>query len=723
MQKQIFIFFGAILFMAGTSRAATSERAGDSYQLYLRALVYAAQGNLDLSQEFLKKAAELTPDNAFLMAAAAENAFRLGQYAEASKFIKKSLELDPEKSRNFVLAGQIYWAQGDTKGAEEMLKKAVDLSPDEAEPLIYLAMAVAPKDPHRAIKLYEGYLNKHPGEVELRDRVAQLYQSLGEIEKAKASWDKVLEWSPENMKAHLALAQIAEVDSDTATAISHYEAVLTQDPQNLPLLLRIGELRYRTDSMSEAHALFSKAHAIAPDSVSASFWLALLSEYRGDWTEAIRLLEQVRAKSNDPGVMLRLSYYYSQSHQQKKAVNILEELLKSDPNNADFMTYLAMAYEEGKEFKKAEKMLLKLSELKPSDPEIIFHLATLYDKMGQFEKTESMLKKALEIKPDYAMALNYLGYTYADRIMKLDEAEKMLNHAVSLSPENGAYLDSLGWLYYRRGKYKQAEDLLKQAVIQSDDPLIWDHLGQVQVANSQPQEAVISFDESLRLDPKQKKVAEKIQTIMREMPDKDKIGLFALRAGGAYRSLKTLEGLMDLKLCSQKPCYGTKVQFSYKRGEELRAEIPGPLSGPMLILVKTPGKDPEYGAIHPLFQSFEPLVKRAFSDLEEILTGDLFLGLETDALAETVQKKGSGLIAKSGTNEVTFNSDGLPKKIIWKDLGFTSMEFISFRDMGFVQMPKELKWKDGKTGFELKFKFLSPVIQLAPLPSGKNEEN
>jgi len=693
--------------------AATTDREEDASQVYLRALILESQGNLEGAEESLKKAAELAPQSGYIHAAAAEIAFRLGHYPLAAEYIKKALELDPEQSKNFVLAGQIYWAQGDNKSAEEMLHKAVTLSPDDAEPLIYLAMAVTPRDPQQAIKLYEDYLTRHPGETELRDRVAQLYQSVGEMDKAKASWEKVLEWDPESMKGHLALAQIAEVDSDTATAISHYQAVLDQDPTNLPLLLRIGELRYRTNSMAEARDAFLKAHAIAPESAAANFWLALLSEYNGDWKKAIELLERVRARSNDPGVLLRLSYYYSQDGQKKKAIKILEDLAASDPNNTDFMTYLALAYEEGREYKKAEKVLLKLSTFKSSDPEIYFYLATLYDKMNQFLKTEAMLKKALEIKPDYAMALNYLGYSYADRNMKLDEAETLLNHAVSLSPASGAYLDSLGWLYYRQGKYQKAEDFLQQAIAQTKDPLIFDHLGDSELALGNVQEAVGSWDESLRLDPKQKKVSGKIKKAILDLSDKRRMELFNRRTGQDYGRLESLKGLIALTVCAGKPCFDGRVQFSYEKGKELRGEIPGPLSGPVLLLVKPAGKPSQYGTIHPLFQSYEPLVRRAFDNLSQVLSGEVFSEVEGDALAENLVRSGADLEGESGEVGIIYDrGSGRLRKIYWKegDAG-SSLKFSSYKSSSALDFPEVMDWQDKISHFSIRFRFVSPVIQ------------
>jgi Tfp pilus assembly protein PilF len=237
LKKHSVLFLACCALVAAAQAGPSSVRNADAYQYYLKAVLYDTQGNLVLAQEELAKAIKLSPDNAFLYKTSAEISFRQGNLVPAQEAVDKSIELDPANTRTYILAGQIYWSLGDGSGAEAYFKKAVDLAPDEAEPLMNLAMAVTPKEPKRAIKLYQDYLTRHPGEVDIRERVAQLQQSLGDIDDAEKTWEKVLEWNPSSLRAHLSLAQISEVRYDTATAISHYDAVIKQDPTNLSLPL------------------------------------------------------------------------------------------------------------------------------------------------------------------------------------------------------------------------------------------------------------------------------------------------------------------------------------------------------------------------------------------------------------------------------------------------------------------------------------------------------
>src|SRR5512147_3326686 len=102
------------------------------------------------------------------------------------------------------------------------------------------------------------------------------------------------------------------------------------------------------------------------------------------------------------------------------------------------------------------------------------------------------MQRALARNPDNANALNYIGYTWAERGIRLDEAEKMISRAIELRPEDGFIVDSLGWVYYMRarplvqsGKMDAAQAYLERALSELEradeltggDPVISEHLG------------------------------------------------------------------------------------------------------------------------------------------------------------------------------------------------------------------------------------------------------
>jgi len=140
-------------------------------------------------------------------------------------------------------------------------------------------------------------------------------------------------------------------------------------------------------------------------------------------------------------------------------------------------------------------------KLNPSDEEkinIYFMRGAMYEREKNYEASEGAFRKVLTIDPENAEALNYLGYTLADRGIRLDEAYQMVKKALDLEPDNGAYLDSMGWVYFRQGKLGEAEGLLTRALQRMDDPTVHDHLGDVYSKLGKTREAIAQWQASLK---------------------------------------------------------------------------------------------------------------------------------------------------------------------------------------------------------------------------------
>src|SRR5262249_7934688 len=124
-------------------------------------------------------------------------------------------------------------------------------------------------------------------------------------------------------------------------------------------------------------------------------------------------------------------------------------------------------------------------------------LSSVYSAAKRSAEAAEQLQMILEQDPNDATANNDLGYLWADEGRNLEEAEKLIRKALTLDRgertkgkalgpdtdhDNAAYVDSLGWVLFRLGKLAEARKELERAVTYPDgrdDPVVWDHLGDV----------------------------------------------------------------------------------------------------------------------------------------------------------------------------------------------------------------------------------------------------
>ncbi len=159
---------------------------------------------------------------------------------------------------------------------------------------------------------------------------------------------------------------------------------------------------------------------------------------------------------------------------------------------ANFMQpyFSAMIHLEGKEYLKAHEELLNAEALaKKAEPDrlthiLYFQLGSTAERAEKYEAAEKYFRQSIKLKPDYATALNYLGYMWADRDENLKEAEEFIRRALNITPNNPAYMDSLAWVHFRRGEFKDALEWQLKAHKESKepDPEVLLHLGMIYAA-------------------------------------------------------------------------------------------------------------------------------------------------------------------------------------------------------------------------------------------------
>ena len=93
-----------------------------------------------------------------------------------------------------------------------------------------------------------------------------------------------------------------------------------------------------------------------------------------------------------------------------------------------------------------------LLSTKPDDDDLLYNLGVIYGEADRIDESVEFMRRALDANPDNASALNYIGYTWAERGINLDEAEKMIERALALRPDDGYIADSLGWVFYMRAR-------------------------------------------------------------------------------------------------------------------------------------------------------------------------------------------------------------------------------------------------------------------------------
>ena len=184
----------------------------------------------------------------------------------------------------------------------------------------------------------------------------------------------------------------------------------------------------------------------------------------------------------------------------RKAIEILKALYEENPYEPKAVSSLGEFY--GRQGRQEDSIFLysRYLEKHPDDESVLYSLAVSYYYSDRIPEALSAMRDVISRNPENFDAMNFIGYTYAERGEKLDYAEELISKALDLAPGRGYIIDSLGWVYYQRGDFTKAlEYLLRASKIPPPDPAILEHLGDVYEKLGKRELAVENYATALEL--------------------------------------------------------------------------------------------------------------------------------------------------------------------------------------------------------------------------------
>jgi tetratricopeptide (TPR) repeat protein len=186
----------------------------------------------------------------------------------------------------------------------------------------------------------------------------------------------------------------------------------------------------------------------------------------------------------------------------RAAVEVAHQAIAATHDPRGFWYFIGLAFSRAQQFDSAVVWLDTLWRTDTLDSRVQFSLASSLERARHFDRAVDLFRRIIAREPNNDLALNYLGYMYADSGINLDESLSLIERALKQAPTNGAYLDSDGWVLYRLGRYQEAEVQIRKALeLMQSDPTIHDHLGDILAALGRRDEAVVHWRRALDLEP------------------------------------------------------------------------------------------------------------------------------------------------------------------------------------------------------------------------------
>ena len=458
------------------------EGTGDDAQLMTQmAGILAGAGKPDRALWFLDRAIEQQPGRAESYFSKSVILLNAKRASEAEQTVKQGLQYAPDSPHGHYYLGRIFLEAGNAEQALASFQRAIAANPAfEPAYLAQSSLYESRQEKDKAIGVLQRYLRQvNPRNKDVRQHLIQLYISTKDYVGGLAELEKILKDDPSDLDALLRTALIYGEKKEFTKAIEGVTAILQAKPAELKIREYLGYLYEEVKEYAKALEAYRRNIQLDPSFQESHVHLGVLEYRLKNFQEAIvHLNEAVRLNPKQPEPYIVLGLSYVQAEQFEKASGAFEEGILHNPKNAD----------------------------------LHFNLGTAYDKLDRFDDVVRVMETALSLDPHHADALNYLGYSYADRGIKIEQALSLTKRAVALKPENGYYVDSLGWAFYKSGMLAEALKEMKRAVaLVGDDPVIYEHLGEIYVQQHNMTDAREAWIHSLELDPSNEKLARRFR--------------------------------------------------------------------------------------------------------------------------------------------------------------------------------------------------------------------
>jgi tetratricopeptide (TPR) repeat protein len=313
----------------------------------------------------------------------------------------------------------------------------------------------------------------------LRLKLADGFNLLGDSARAAQAYLEVLKHPPdlplieERIRANLTAIYLR--GSDHKRAVEQLQAILRDDPVNPQAYYYLGRMALEDKKPAEAADYFSKALLLNPDFESGYCFLAMAQINLDRISDALTTLDKARQRFPQS---FALEYYTALAFSRQKAY-------------AEALRHFVNA-----------EVIAKATDPKQLDEGFYFELGATCEREGDYTQAEQYFQKSLQLAPDFAEAMNYLGYMWAEHDLKLDQARELIEKAVKAEPKNAAYLDSLAWVLFKLKRPKEALPYALKAAELSEQPdaTVYDHIGDIYAALKELEKAREAWRKSLSVE-------------------------------------------------------------------------------------------------------------------------------------------------------------------------------------------------------------------------------
>lgn len=405
---------------------------------------------------------------------------------EAERLANEILEKDSNHIEGHILMGGVLFAQKQTEKAFAELNRAIEINPNRVESYLSLArFYLVNNEREKAEELYKKAITVDANSAVAYTEYGKFLTQANRPQEAEAALRKGVEVGPANHDSHFVLASFYLVNRQYDKAEQAYKALAALQGNRPESQAVLADFYSSINRGDEAVRIYQEVLSKSPDYIQGRYRLAEILLMRGDSQGAnVQIEEALKKDKHDRQALLlraRMRAQAGQPDDLQSAITDLEDVLRQEPNSRTGLYFMA---------------------------QVNFSL-------GQLDKARASAAELERNYPDYLpgkllqLQLSSAGGDHrgaialaADLLSRLDRTAPDRNNSPQFLAEirEKTHL-SRGTAYLQLKNIPAArQDFELARNIAPKDPVVYNRLALVSLAENKVEDAIASFDNALNVD-------------------------------------------------------------------------------------------------------------------------------------------------------------------------------------------------------------------------------
>ena len=261
-------------------------------------------------------------------------------------------------------------------------------------------IAAATQNAARAVQLNDQL-------IPVRITLARVYQETGQLDKALAENQKVLEQDPSVIEVEYRIGQIYQMQGKYPQAEGVFKDAIARRPTYWQGYDTLGALYYQQGQFAKAVEQFRSVIDLAPDEAVGYYNLGGSYIALGRYQDAIEVLKKGLSIQADPSAWTNLGAVYMYVGKWEDAAEAMKKATEMVPNDHALWRNLGDSYDQiparraeaRQAYAKALQTATAALKVNPRDPVVLSGIALYEAHLGNSQQAEEFINRALEVAP------------------------------------------------------------------------------------------------------------------------------------------------------------------------------------------------------------------------------------------------------------------------------------------------------------------------------------